>query len=49
MIRATIMVEDPIYLQTAYLHLQKMSDFNIVKIKNKIKSPLQNLTFNVIF
>ena len=49
MIRATIIVQDASELEHAYHILSKIPEYNIVKIKNKIKSPLQNVTANVIF
>ena len=49
MIRATIIVSDASELEHAYHILSKIPEYNIVRIKNKIKSPLQSVTANVIF
>ena len=49
MIRATLTVKLAEHLQQCYSDLEKMSELNIVKIKNELCTDLQNITINFIY
>ena len=49
MLRATIIVLDPNQMMQIYEHLCKHKNLNLVKIKNKMSTPLRNVTLNMIY
>lgn len=49
MIRATCVVQKPEQLKEAYDILHKNDNFKIVKVKNNLTKPIQNVNLNLVY
>ena len=49
MIRCMIVCEDPIDLLEIFMALNDFKNIDIVKVKNNLNKPIQNVNMNLIF